>query len=307
MAERFQKPQPGSLPDIKYFSKFVVASPNGVNTLNPIKYWAVRLHDYWSKNDIIAKEFPEDGLNDIYLFWHHFEKTENHVTRLIESTKGTHIPSLELKQAKALAERKGELIGNISGNIKTFVSADKPDWRLAEDAVSWINQYNEEHDGAMEEQVTALCEAIEIVGSEKPIDPTLMRQSIAQHALTEIFEEGAPYSAFYSETEYEDPTSMVDTLETEKEELTSAIRKGVWNKSTLKKKEKQYTALLEALYTHHGYYADSDLIKAFKKLWSCASGDVPKRTSAIKILELQEEVYQALKQDGVFAIGETES
>jgi len=67
-----------------------------------------------------------------------------------------------------------------------------------------------------------------------------------------------------------------------------------------------YKTLLNGLYRNHGYSAGDDLIKGYKLLWKCASGEVPKRTSAIKILKVQEEVYQALKDDEIFSIKASE-
>lgn len=129
-----------------------------------------------------------------------------------------------------------------------------------------------------------------------------MRQTIAQHALTELFEEGAPYAAFYLNTEFNDPTSMRDYLEIEKDELTHAINHGIWDEKTLAEKEKFYKELISGLYRNHDYSADDDVILGLKLLWKCAKGELLKKTSAIKLLQVQNEVFETLQNDEVFDI-----
>ena len=129
-----------------------------------------------------------------------------------------------------------------------------------------------------------------------------MRQIIAQHALTELFEEGIPYAAYYLNTEYYDPTSMRDYLEIEKDELIHAINHGIWDEKTLAEKERFYKQLISGLYRNHDYSADDDVILGLKLLWKCAKGELLKKTSAIKILQVQNEVFKTLQADEVFDI-----
>jgi hypothetical protein len=300
MAERLQAPQPGSLPPIKNFVKFINASPNEAISANPFKFWAVRLHDFISKDDIIAKEFPEEGLNELYLFWHSFSKKENHVSRLLASTNNPAIPALELKEALGIAQNKNALITEIGSSIKTFVADEQAEWGIAEKAMQSVTQYNEVSDVSIEEQIIALFEAIAINATEKPLDPVRMRQLIAQHAFTELFEEGVPYAALYFNTEYEDPTTMRDPLEVEKNELVGTLNNEPWDSKTRAKKERTYNRLVKELKRNRGYDASDDLIKEFHALWDYTKGEIPPRTSAIKILKMQQDIFEAFTSEGLF-------
>lgn len=303
MAERLKLPNVGSLPKINTFKKVVEAAPVGPNTINPIKFWWITIHDFFSSENQIVKAFPEEGLDQMYELWHGFGQTEQRTKRLHTATQLDYLPELERNEAYEISVHNNTLVDNFRRNLMLFISGKYTDWTLADKAMQAAIQFEEVVDEPRENQITAFCEAVSEVSKEKQLTPEFVRQRIAQWALEEMFTEGAQYAALYLNTEYNDPTSLRDDTEMEKTEIKSALRKQLWDAETLRKKESEFKKLLARLY-EDVYNPEDEEIIAFKELWSAAKGTKIKlkTVSALQLLSHQHDVFESLRANEIFDI-----
>lgn len=303
MAERFKRPNEGTLPKISNFKRVVETAPMGPDTINLVKYWWICVHDFFSTENQIAKEFPEQGLDQMYVMWHGFGETERRTQRLVMSTQSSSIPELEKKDVEETSLRNDSLVSRFRDKLTLFITGNFRDWNLADEAMQAAIEFDRVVDEPRENQLTAFCEAINEVSNERPLDPEFIRQRVAQWLIDEMFTEGAQYAALYLNTEYDDPTSLRDNIEMEKGELKAALHGKLWNAKTLEKKEKDFKKFLSTLYK--GVYSpDDEEIIAFKELWSAAKGTKIKlrEVSAIKLMDDQYQIYESLRDNEVFDI-----
>lgn len=303
MAEQFKRAEAGTLPNIRNFKKVVEAAPIGPDTINPFKFWWVRVHDFFSSENQIAKEFPEEGLDQTYELWHGFATTEAKTQRLVSASQSPSIPTLEKTDADEVAGKNNSLVAQFRDNLTLFIAGNFSDWSIADKAMSAAIEFAEVSDEPRENQITAFCEAVSEVSAEKELTPEFIRQRIAQWSIDEMFTEGAQYAALYLNTEYDDPTSLRDNIEQEKAELKAALHGNLWDAKTLERKEKEFKKFLSTLYKGD-YSPDDDEIVAFKELWSAAKGTAKKlkEVSAIKLMDDQYQIYESLRDNEVFDI-----
>ncbi|OGK62608.1 hypothetical protein A2334_03450 [Candidatus Roizmanbacteria bacterium RIFOXYB2_FULL_38_10] len=308
MAERLMKAKEGSLPKIGNFRRVVEAAPVGPNTINPFKFFWIRAHDFFSPENQIAKAFPEAGLDQMYTLWHGFETTEKRTQRLVSASQLPSLPELEKKDIDEVAQKNGSLISQFRDNLTLFIAGNFKDWSLAERAMNAAVEFEAIADEPRENQITAFCEAVDEVSTERELTPEFIRQRIAQWLIDEMFTEGAQYAALYLNTEYDDPTSLRDYIELEKDELKAALHDELWSTETLHRREGEFKRLLNTLYKgdyyRSNYSPENADILAFKELWSAAKGTAAKlkAVSAIKLMDDQYQIYESLRGNQVFDI-----
>ena len=286
------------LPPLKRFEEVKNAAPtipiSLVLLIYPITYWAQQLHNVTSKNKIKIEKFgdsEEEGLNNLYEFWASSKESTARISRFATAVQSPHIPELELKEIVPIANRKNKLLTSVQDSIVIFLSEGKKNWKLVEKAMNSATQYNNETDSPSEDQMIALCEAIATVSEERmdsPLSPIFMRQLIAQHAFTELFTEGKPYKSIYRQLEEDNPNTMQDQLEIEKNELIAALHSKGWDHTTIERNKKIYEN------ERQEYETNNDGLNGLDLLWKCTNGKALDKTSALKILQTQEVVYDSL-------------
>lgn len=304
MAERLTRAHEGAMPKINNFKRVVEAAPVGPNTINPFKFWWIRMHDFFAKDNIIAKEFPEEGLDQTYELWHGFEDTDRRIQRLVIASQSAALPDLERDAITEVANARQTQVSQFQDNMTLFVAGKFQEWPLADKAMNAAIQFQKDTEPAREDQMTAFAEAVSEISAEKPLDPQFVRQRLAQWLIDEMFTEGAQYAALYLNTEYDDPTSMRDYLEQEKSEIKAALRGKLWDPKTLEAKEKMFKKLLTALYRRFDYSKEDDDVIAFKELWASAKGTEKKlrEVSAIQLFDNQDLIFTSLQNNEVFDV-----
>jgi hypothetical protein len=158
-----------------------------------------------------------------------------------------------------------------------------------------------------DEQAIALLEEIHALQRTDKL-PRNYKRLVAQWGLTEIMKQ-MQYDVYeYTASEEVDSESEVtrrstqDGLDEEKEELKSALKQKTWTKKEKNAAHAGYLGLLRIIREDWNEVPE-ETHKALKRLWDAATkegGD--KNMAALDILQLAEDVYVALKDNGGFDI-----
>jgi tetrahydromethanopterin S-methyltransferase subunit G len=235
--------------------------------------------------------FPKDELDTVFTWWGTSQHEDGLTTRLEQSLPSSLVPEAEKKELQErLEDRKNQITG-IKKQIQQLAQETRPDMGKLHGLSEAVNTFNEQH--ANDHQWVVLCEALAQAGGN--LTEERMRQRIAQHALRELFVK-FDYANLRYAADIEGDETTIGATEQEKDELVHALTKPLWTATERRRYKKAVRATRGAISENYSYEIGEDL----KKLLDIALGDVPKRTTAVDILELQERVLVDLSQDGAF-------
>ena len=238
--------------------------------------------------------WAKETLDKINIWWSTVNKTQEGLSRFKSAFSLFGLPRLESKQVREEYGGAQHVANQVIWGIDLFLHLKKPSWEKIEEISDKVREWNDRKrsDG----QVVALCEAISET-SNLGLPEQEVRQKIAQHnwdELMAIF----PYAKVQDET-----LTTQDDLETEKQELKAAIEGPLWNVDDRRKAGVDFRKYKGQI--KKGEY-ELTLRRAFKFLYNCAKGEIPKNKSAIDILRVQEEILRGLYEEDAFDLEEEE-
>ena len=243
----------------------------------------VRNHYY---SNFGTESSGEKTLESIYLWWKDFENINENMSRFRSAITRPHIPPLEQQQVREEYSSSQQTVNQIVRGIVLLTLTEKPtdaDWDKAleintiiENVKSW-----EKYDN----QIIAFCEAVFEAGEE--LSAVGIRLRVAQHSWDEL-------TALFGYAKAIRVTT-VDDIDSEKRELSDALRGNLWSEDELVMKSKVYKNYQKQLKSF-----PEDLRKKLKFLWKCAQGKIPRGTSAFDILHTQESILKDLYKEGAF-------
>jgi len=247
--------------------------------------------------DLTPDDYRENGqaagwakeiLDTTNIWWRTINKTQEGLSRYKSAFTLFGLPRLESRQARQGYEEAQDITNKIIWGIDLFLHSSKPSWDKVGEIAETVGSWNErkKEDG----QIVALCEAISETNN-LGLSENEIRQKIAQHAWDELMAI-FPYAKVRDET-----LTTRDELETEKQELKTAIEGPLWDIDDRKKAGVDFRKYKGQM--RKGEY-ELTLRRAFKFLYECAKGNIPQKKSAIDILRAQEEIFVGLYDEDAF-------
>lgn len=249
----------------------------------------------------------KDSLDSIATFWKDsIPDQQEKLKRFSSALALNDVPTQELVYSREYFDNtKQQLSGLISG-INEIATGNKLPWKQIKEFASSADELST---GEMQDdQVIAILEAIHET-AELNLTPEEMRQRIAQHVFEEIFLLGEhriyEYSAAESGDDIIDRTTQ-DSLEDEKSELISAIKKEPWNAKTIKENAKIYRTWRRVIQSDSNSIDPELVYDQFEELWKATKAEGISRKSALHILQLGEDIHEEFESGEAFDIDLTE-
>lgn len=236
----------------------------------------------------------KDTLDSINIWWRTVNKTQEGLKRFKAAFSLFGLPRLESKQAREEYEDAQHVANQVIWGIDLFLHSTKPSWDKVKEVEDTVESWNDRKPS--DSQDVALCEAISET-SNLGLSEAEMRQKIAQYAWDELMAI-FPYAKVRDEV-----LTTQDDLEIEKQELKEAIEGPLWNVDDHRKSGVDFRKYKGQI--KKGEY-ELALRRAFKFLYNCAKGEIPKNKSAINILRVQEEILKRLYEEDAFDFEEEE-
>ncbi|OGM18131.1 hypothetical protein A2V61_02950 [Candidatus Woesebacteria bacterium RBG_19FT_COMBO_47_8] len=266
------------LPEISEHSKIVEAAKRRYSSLGGVLSWS---------------GFPKEELDEIYVWWDGYKKTEDKLQRFEIVMSSGKLPELEGEQLKKEWEEIRVPVDSINRQIVEFTRAAKVEGNKLGSVVNLMKDVDENLSWFT--QALALGEALVATRAENP-DDRLMRIKIAQGAWEELLN-----SFTYAKLHYAAETDMVvtteDDLEEQKAELMASLGRKPWGVRQTEKNRKVYKGLRKQIIASE---YDTEIADNLKIVWDSARGSVPQGTSALDILSANELVLQGLHAEGAF-------
>ena len=245
----------------------------------------VDIRDHFFR-DVDIENIGKESLDKIYLFWNGIDNTKETMSRFRSVIFLPNMPPLEQKQVREEFTTSQQRVNKIVRSIVLLSLIQKPsrlDWYDAEKIEKEIKIFNRWQ--AYDNQIIAFCEAVGEAGND--LSAAGIRLRIAQHSWDEL----TTLFGYAKATR----VSTIDHIDSEKRELTDALRGHLWSEDELVERADEYKGYLKQL---KGYHAE--LREKLRFLWKCAQGKIPRGKSALDILHIQESVLRDLYKEGAF-------
>ena len=297
-----------NIPDIEITPETKINYPQTVTQIpeyneDIFKKATLRFTD--STKDGVIDDVGAEFLNEIATWWQKQPEIIEGINRSQAAISDPNLPELEHKEAGSLLQSSREIAEKINTNINTLIEAqDLKGIANIRGFRIFSSGYEKIKDTAFSivefqviteknPQIVALCEAISAVKKDKNLSDKEIRTRIAQHAFYEIVTL-IPYAKSSEET-----ISTNDPLPIEREELEHSLRKEEWTKEQYEKHAKTYKELKSQMESRN---FSNFVNESFEQLYQYTIGEIPEDISSIRILSLQEEIFQELYQNNAFSL-----
>ncbi|KKT39689.1 hypothetical protein A3K29_02410 [Candidatus Collierbacteria bacterium RIFOXYB2_FULL_46_14] len=262
------------------------------------------------KEKIAVIDVGEDAQNKINLWWRQAADVQDWIERFQKATKLLTPATPEKQDANAALSGCPDLFDEINDKLRVLISRNtgfsartlliypilsqfgrqSPEITQAEDLVATINSFDKKYWTRDNDQVIAVCEAINERGVA---DLEMIRLLVAQWSFQE-FVESIPRQKLHHLFEGMEDQSLVDDLELEKMEIQTALAGHPWSGEKKEKFRRLHRRLRKAM---DDLDAEEQVKRDFDEAFKYAVGDLGKTVSAIDILRNAEAAWDGFKRD----------